>query len=392
MKINQEKTYPLILVDDEDGFRMAVARRLSKRGFDPAEASSGQACLELLEQQPVSVVVLDVKMSGMDGIDTLKIIKQRYSKTQVILLTGNAAVSDGIEGIKSGAFDYLTKPVDLDHLTSKIGQALDLIRLAEEREAESVYRKKLEKKMVDTERLISLGTMSTGIAHEINNPLAIINESAGFMKLLLTSAELKNIPKRDALLTGITKIEKSVVRARKITHQLLGHVKKQGSVCLNIDIVQLVTDTLGLMKKEITDKKIDVTWETGGTSCMIWNDPYKIRQVLINLLDNAVHAVKKKGRIKLSIEEVANEIVLAIEDNGIGIPEENLGKIFDPFFTSKAFDEGTGLGLFVVHKILSSINGGIDVKSIVGKGSRFEIRLPVAGCLSGKNSFPDTGE
>ena len=366
----------LLLVDDEEGFRSAIARRLSKRGMDPIQASGGEECLSILEKEPMDVVVLDVKMPGISGIDVLKAIKQEFKKLQVILLTGNAAISDGIEGIKSGAFDYLTKPVEIDHLVYKIKQAFEIIQLEEEKQRELEYRAKLEKKMIDTERLASLGTMSTGIAHEINNPMAIINESAGFMKQLINTPEMSRFTQKDALMMGIEKIEKSIKRVRKITHQLLGHVKKQESQFSEINLKALLYETLGLLEKGIRDKQISVNWGIDKNKNIIWSDPYQIRQVLMNLLSNAVHAVKENGTIDLSTSETVDYFILEIKDNGIGIPKENLGKIFDPFFTTKSFDEGTGLGLFVAHKIISNLNGKIDVTSIVGVGTCFKIKMP----------------
>jgi len=366
----------VLLVDDEEGFRAAIARRLGKRGFVLMQASCGEDCLDILGKEPVDVVILDVKMPGISGIETLKIIKQNHETVQVILLTGNVAVSDGIEGIKSGAFDYLTKPVEIDHLVNKIKQAVDIIRLGKEKQEELEYRAKLEKKMIDTERLVSLGTLSTGIAHEINNPLAIINESAGFIKEVINTPEMSGFPKKDALLMGLEKIEKSVKRARKITHQLLGHVKKQDSQFSKVNLVELLTDTLALLKKEMEDKQITINWEIDKKSNVFWSDPYQIRQVLINLLNNAVYALKEKGSITLSIGETDDTIILEIKDNGMGIPKEHMGKIFDPFFTTKSFDEGTGLGLFVVHKIISDLCGTIEVESALGKGTSFIITLP----------------
>lgn len=376
MNNGNDDTLGLLLVDDEDGFRTTIAKRLGKRGFVPMQASSGEECLDIVGRKPVDVVVLDVKMPGMSGIDTLKAIKQAYKKIQVILLTGNITVSDGIEGIKSGAFDYLTKPVEIDHLVNKIKQAFEMIRLEEEKQKELEYRAKLEKKMIDTERLVSLGTMSTGIAHEINNPLAIINESAGFMKQVIIQPETSRIPQKEALLMGIEKIEKSVKRARKITHQLLGHVKKQKSQISEVDLKALLSETLGLLEREVEEKNIQINWKTDKKKKVLWSDPYQIRQILINLLSNAVHAVTKNGAITLSLWETDVDINLEIKDNGIGIPKKNLGKIFDPFFTTKPFDEGTGLGLFVVHKIISSLNGEIMVESTLGRGSSFVIKLP----------------
>ncbi|WP_291345946.1 response regulator [Desulfobacula sp.] len=366
----------LLIVDDEEGFRRTIAKRLAKRGLKPVQASGGEECLGILKQNPMDVVVLDVKMPGISGIDTLRLIKQEFEKIQVILLTGNVAVSDGIEGIKSGAFDYLTKPVEIDHLVNKIKQAFEMTRLEEEKQKEFEYRAKLEKKMIDTERLASIGTMSTGIAHEINNPLAIINESAGFMKQVVSSPEMSMFSQKDALLMGIEKIEKSIKRARKITHQLLGHVKKPESKFSEVNLKALLYETFGLLKREIKNKQININWEIDKKKNIVWSDPYQIQQVLMNLLSNAVHALSENGSITLSTREIYEDIILEIKDTGIGIPKENLGKIFDPFFTTKSFDEGTGLGLFVVHKIISNLNGKIDVSSTVGECTCFQLSLP----------------
>jgi signal transduction histidine kinase len=377
MENKTDEKIRVLLVDDETGFRRTIAKRLGKRQMAVIQASNGEGCMEILEKEPVDVVVLDVKMPGMDGIETLKAIKQAYSrKIQVILLTGNAAVGDGIEGIKAGAFDYLTKPVEIDHLINKIMQANDIIRFEAEKQKEQDYRSNLEKKMINTERLASLGTMSTGIAHEINNPLAIINESAGYMKQVIQSTEMTGFSKKVALLTGIEKIEKSIKRARKITLQLLGHVKQQTSQIGECNMKALLIETLSLLKKELDDKNIIIKWEMDPEETTIWSDPYKIRQVFMNLLSNAIHATQKNGSIILSGYKTDSDVIIKIKDNGIGIPKENLRKIFDPFFTTKSFDEGTGLGLFVVHKIISALNGEIQLKSEVGKGTCFTIRLP----------------
>jgi signal transduction histidine kinase len=137
-----------------------------------------------------------------------------------------------------------------------------------------------------------------------------------------------------------------------------------------------VYEILGLLKKEIKDKQISINWETQNDKIIIWSDPYQIRQVLINLLNNAVHALAKNGSISISFHEIKSDIILEIKDNGVGIPKDNLRKIFDPFFSTKSFDEGTGLGLFVVHKIIDGLDGKIEVTSEVGRGTCFRIKLP----------------
>ena len=118
----------LLLVDDEDEFRQTVAKRLARRGMVAEQAADGAECLSLLAQKIIDVVVLDVKMPGLSGIEVLRQIADKYPKTEVILLTGHATASDGVEGIKCGAFDYLTKPIELEHLFNKICQCYETIQ------------------------------------------------------------------------------------------------------------------------------------------------------------------------------------------------------------------------------------------------------------------------
>lgn len=366
----------VLLVDDEDQFRQTVARRLERRDMRVAQAPDGQACIAKLAKGGVDVVVLDVRMPGISGIDTLKTIRRTHGEIQVIILTGNAAVSDGVDGIKAGAFDYLAKPVDMDHLANKIRQAWEMTRLETARKQEAALRNRLEQKMVDAERLMSLGTISTGIAHEINNPLAVINESAGYMKQILERPALDGLDEKASLAKGIEKIENSIQRARKITHQLLGYVKKQGSDVAKVDILLLLEDSLDLLHLGIEDKEARVVWQIDPDHRFIKSDPYQIRQVLINLLNNALDALPQKGCITLSTKGSDKTVCFMVQDNGGGIPKENLNKIFDPFFTSKPFDQGTGLGLFVVHRILETLGGTVSVDSVPGKGTRFTVCLP----------------
>ncbi|HBF42182.1 MAG TPA: hybrid sensor histidine kinase/response regulator [Desulfobacteraceae bacterium] len=366
----------LLLVDDEEEFRHTIAKRLIKRGFAPEEAKNGEECLSILDKRTMDVVVLDVKMPGMNGLEVLDYIKKNYSKTEVILLTGHATTQDGVEGIKNGAFDYLNKPIELEHLLGKIKQAYEKVRREGEKLREAEFREKMEQQMISTERLASLGTLAAGVAHEINNPLAIIKESAGWMKLILEKEELKDMPRRQDFGMALDKIEKGIERAKKITIQLLGVARKDDSVMTEVNLEELVDEAVQMVHREALNKDIEIHRESDSSSCIIWSDPYRLRQVLINLLTNAIHATGSGGKIVVIIEGDDEKVCLTVKDTGQGIPRENLKRIFEPFFSTKSPGEGTGLGLFVTRGIIEKLCGTIEVESRLGQGSDFSIELP----------------
>ncbi len=366
----------LLLVDDETDFRAPLKKRLGKRGFIILEAGNGDECQKVMADAPVDVVVLDVKMPGMSGIEVLEWIRENYQNTEVILLTGHASASDGVEGIKKGAFDYLTKPVEFEHLVQKIGQAVEKRRREQEKKQEAEFKARMEQQMITTERLASLGTLSTGIAHEIDNPLAIIKESAEYMRILLNKEEHAQLPRKPDFENAIGKIETAIERAKRITHQLLGFVRKPETFFTQTDLKVLVAETVEFAGKEAENKGIKIVRDVEKANGVIWSDPYEIRQVLFNLLTNAIAAVGSDGTITVSLKDTDSRVMFSVEDTGEGIPKENLEKIFEPFFTTKPPGKGTGLGLYVTCGIINRLGGKIDITSRVGKGTRFSVTLP----------------
>jgi signal transduction histidine kinase len=373
---NQIKTVRLLLVDDEDRFRQTIAKRLAKRGITSDQAADANECLSILKKKPMDVVVLDVKMPGMSGIEALQHIKDNYPNTEVILLTGHATTSDGVEGIKAGAFDYLMKPIELEHLYNKILQAKEKILRSEAEQKEIDYRKKIEQQMIVAERLASIGTLAAGVAHEINNPLAIIRESSGWMKQLLAKKELEDMPRRQDLENALDKIEKSIERASRITHQLLGFARKPEYAISEVNLAELIEEAIQLIEHEIKKRNITVIHKTASSPATIWSAPSELRQAFLNLLTNAAHAIDSDGSITISMEDMGEQLAIRISDSGKGIPKENMDKIFEPFFSTKSPGEGTGLGLFVTRGIIEKLGGTIKAESTIGQGTRFCVRLP----------------
>ena len=372
----------VLLVDDEKDFRQILAKRLKRRGIHVREADRGETALQMLAESPVDVVILDVKMPGMDGIECLRRIKETQDLTEVIMLTGHADIQGGVEGIKAGAFDYLSKPVELEHLVRKIKQAFHKIqRILAEKEAHA-FKEQVQQRMVVAERLVALGTMASGVAHEINNPLAVIQDSAGWLQQILEKPEMQAMPRREDFKKGLDRIITAVKRAGKITQQLLQAVKTQTtemadpSTFVEVNLKNLSDEAITLVGPEASLKNIAVLLESPEPDPVAWTDPLQLLQVLLNLLSNSIQATKEGGQVVIRLDTSLEEAKIIVTDTGCGISKENISRIFEPFFTTKEADQGTGMGLYVSWGIITSLGGLITVESEVDKGTTFIITLP----------------
>lgn len=368
----------LLLVDDETVFLKTLADRLKKRGVSALTADCGHRCLDLLDAHPMDVVILDVKMPDLDGLEVLDEIKRHYPETEVILLTGHGSMEDGVIGIKEGAFDYLTKPVELDHLLKKIRQAHEKKSRDEEKKREEIRRRAMEKQLLAAERLAALGVLASGVAHEINNPLSIIQEWNGLLRMLLQD-EGRDFPLREEFEKGFEKMDMAVTRAKQITHKLLGNVQKQTEQVQDIHPGDLIERTIKLLGNEVSKRQKPIVQLSKTCPASFRADPYPIQQVLLNILNNALDATREMGTITCRISRGENQLVVfEIEDTGVGMSPEVMAKIFDPFFTTKPTGEGIGLGLHVSRNILEKLGGTIDVQSTPGHGSIFTVSLGLA--------------
>lgn len=371
-----ERRIRILIVDDESGFRETLARRLEKRGAVVNQAAGGEEALTSLTREPVDVVLLDVRMPGMDGLSVLTHIRQEHPDTEVILITGNVNTQEGVAGIKAGAFDYLTKPIEIEHLVSKIRQAFDKLIRAQEQAREARFRVRMEQQLVAADRLAALGTLSAGTAHEINNPLAIINDAAGWLKSRVSKDETIREETRKDIELALDKIDSSVKRARRITHQLLSFSRQADAMIKEFNLSELAVEVVDLTRKIASDHQAEVTAACEVKDMRLWSDPYQLRQVLINLVTNGLQAVGPGGVVELVITGDEKEAIAVIKDNGPGIPSENLERIFEPFFTTKPPGEGTGLGLSVSRGIIEKLGGRIEVESKLGTGTTFKVMLP----------------
>jgi two-component system NtrC family sensor kinase len=238
---------------------------------------------------------------------------------------------------------------------------------------------KSDEVMVHESKMAALGKMAAGVAHEINNPLAVIAEEAGWMKDLLKEEDVANSPNFREYQETIKKIEYHVERVKKVTHRLLGFARRMEPTEEKVLVNDVLEECFGFLENEARYRNISVNRDLAPNLPTIASDSSQLQQVFLNILNNAIDAMGKDGSITLTTfhKPDTQQVVIKISDAGPGIPKDVLAKIFDPFFTTKEVGKGTGLGLSISYSIIEKLGGTITVDSEVGQGTTFTISLPV---------------
>lgn len=382
----------ILVVDDEALILDLAVMLLSTRGYEVITAKSGDECLATVEREKPSLVLLDYMMPGMDGMTTLREMRQRFPDTYVIMLTGKGNEQIAVEVMKAGAADYILKPFRNQNLIERIENVLRIrrieihnreLRLERERLLNQIegWNSELERRVAEktlelerahaeimqAEKLATLGHFAAGMAHEIRNPLNAISLFAQILKPVLAS---------DSERAGyIDKLLGEVDRIDDILIQLLASSKRPRGTIQSISLQEVIERTLtGLNEQlEVHDIKLDRELETGLPPIMA--NSAEVEQIFTNLFTNAIYEMRKGGRLGVRLARDRDRLQIEVSDTGPGIPPENLSKIFDPFFTTKP--KGTGFGLSVVLRIVKTYHGHIKAKSEIGQGTVFQIEFPV---------------
>jgi len=420
----------VLVVDDELGPRESM-RMILKPKHNVFTAEDGATALRTIEERPIDLVTLDLKMRGMQGIEVLKEIKKNNPQIEVIIVTGFGTLKSATEAMKYGVKGYITKPYNLIEITSIVEKAIeerrfnlklrnffketlfsdtthfpeevesDLPPLAENVPEEiefsedildvSEYKIKkmreiqddvsrenavLEEKLMRSERLALVGQMAAGYAHELNNSLTTM---LGYTELVHNVINA-NYPELRELLGKITTITNQTQRASQLSQNLLDISRKKSSEREPTDVHKLIEQVLAYTEYRVHAQGLKVVRDFEPTLPRISVDPRRVEQVFLNLILNACHAMAKGGTLSITARQVQREmgsvVQLAFADNGHGIAEQNLKEIFDPFFSTKAGTGGTGLGLFISRKIVESYQGTIGVASEENKGTTFTVEFP----------------
>jgi two-component system NtrC family sensor kinase len=230
------------------------------------------------------------------------------------------------------------------------------------------------RQMEHSQKLSSIGRLAAGVAHEINNPLAIINEKAGLMKDLVSFKQ--DFPDQDRFLNLIAAIIRSVERCRGITHRMLGFARRMEVKIEELDVNSIIQETIGFLVNEARYRNVEIVHELDPALPRIQSDQGQLQQVFLNVLNNSLQAVPDGGKILVATQNRDEEtIAISVVDNGCGMSEETLKHIFEPFFTTKK-KSGTGLGLSITYGIVKRLGGDIDVMSKVNEGTTMTFILP----------------
>ena len=422
-----ERPATILIVDDEANNRNVLCAQLASDGYELLTAASGEEALALVDRRLPDLIVLDAMMPGISGFDLAEILKSepRTQAIPIIMLTALGDSDSRLTALTNGAEEFLTKPVARAELQARIRNLLKLKRhqdeladhsaqlageVAEREQALAGANQQLvdmANQLLHAERLASIGQLTAGVAHEINNPIGFVNSNLGTLKgyvkdlvrmlrayeathaaspcdaqaaakLQQLRAELEldyvcdDAPQLIAeSLDGVTRVRRIVGDLKNFAHA------GQNPAWELADVHECLDSTLNIANNEIK-YKAQVERDYGDLP-LVECVPSQINQVFLNLLVNAAQAIPEgtSGTITVRTSHTPDEVRIEISDTGSGIAPEHLPQIFAPFFTTKPQGSGTGLGLSLSLGIVQKHGGRIEVTSQTGHGTTFSVVLPI---------------
>ncbi|HTV39619.1 MAG TPA: ATP-binding protein [Candidatus Sulfotelmatobacter sp.] len=390
---------PVALIADDEPDMQHFLRTELERDYDIIEAVDGVQALEKTELFLPDVVLLDMMMPEMDGLDVCKAMRAREATAgiPVILLTARADEETKFDALQMGANDFLAKPFSATELHARIKNLVDSHdyqrKLSKQNHAltsaiEQI--KETETQLVQSEKLASLGRLSAGIIHEINNPLNFA--TTGIFAL---RNKAKNLPvaEKAQFEEILNDVDEGLRRVRNIVSDLRVFTHPESGPAESVDVAEAVNASLRFLSSEWKTKvRIENSIVPGQVAQATRN---KMVHILVNLLQNSLDALSDKkfesGEPTIWIEGRVQEgkSIVVVRDNGTGIEQKNIAKIFDPFFTTKDVGEGMGLGLSICHRIARGYDGHINVRSEPGQFCEFTVDFPEKPCKAKAEDVAD---
>ncbi len=365
----------LLLVDDEPGIRKMMSLDLSSDGYQVFTAEDGKKGLELFEREKPAVVLTDLKMPGMDGIELLRRIKEKSPETEVIVITGHGDMDLAIRSLQLAASDFITKPVNPEALEVALSRAQERLALRAELNA---YTRELEQRVADAtakvvaaERLAAVGQTVSSLVHSIKNMLSGLKGGAYLLK------EGREQQCDRMMDHGMEMLQRNLRRVQNLVYDLLTLAKPRQPKLEEIAAGELLSEAVDLLMPMAEEKEVELILEPSPEEVTVHVDRKAILDSLVNLICNALDAAatRSEGKVWVRVKSGREEVAFEVEDNGPGLDEEALAHIFDGFYSSKGA-AGTGLGLMVTQKNAREHGGRVDYDNRPGRGVTFWLVLP----------------
>lgn len=376
----------ILIVENSESDALLTVQELKRNGYDPTyeRVDTMEKMVAAISRKRWDIVIADYPMPQFSGLAAIRLIREAGLDLPVIIVSGAIGEETAVSAMKAGASDYVMKD-NLARLGAAIQRELrDASDRRERRKAEAALRRteeeliEAQKNLVQSEKLAALGRFSSGIAHELKNPLGIVLGGIEFLEVKMKGGDKETR-------TVVSKIKNAALRAAQIVDDILKFAKPSELRLDNMDPNELVREALSLFQYGITSRNIEIDTQYSPEHMEIRVDKNRIQQVLFNLLANAVEALDGEGSVRVSVSKHARTAayplgfcVIEVADTGIGISPENLHRLFEPFFTTKRDQKGTGLGLSVAKSIVERHNGDLKIESEMGRGTRAKVLLSLA--------------
>lgn len=364
--MEQTKEGLIIIVDDNADVLGFITTLLTTRGFQTLSYDNAADALEYLRQNGADLVLSDITMPAVSGLVLLERIRELDPDMPVILMTGFTDFDNAVDAVKMRAFDFILKPFRNEQLIRSVEKALTYVRLLR---TEKDYRHLLEEYTREIEALVAERTVSLlalTIADKIRNPATVIGLTC--KKILEGQEDADRI--REHLATIVAEAEK--LDAIVLQFQTL--LKNKKSLFFYLDVNDIVRAAVSATQKEAAAGGLQLVVNLSELPLRINAEKNLMQVALTHVIRNAIAATPRGGTVTISTSQVADAAVVTIIDTGCGIPGDALGRIFDPFFSTKEYSFGMGLPL--VRQIVTEHMGKVDVESLPGRGTTFRITLP----------------
>lgn len=357
----------VVVIDDDYAMRLSCGKILTKMGLRAETFGDGTHGLEGVANLKPDMVVVDLKMPGISGIEVVARVHEIDPQIVIVVITGYATIDTAVQAMKCGAYDFLPKPFSPDELRLIVNRGLERRRLALASQRQELERTLLKRRFV------------TFVSHQLRTPLAAIHQYLDVMQHLDQAGDSEG-RRREWLGRCLARIEE----LQDLIADWLTLARVEGGTLfrerIKVDLGQIIPGILNAYEPAAAEENVSLAAHLADNGLFVWGDRNCLHVLFDNLITNAIKYNKPGGTVTVSGARSDGEVVIGVADTGVGIPEKYQPFLFDEFFRVK--DEGvkktagTGLGLHISKKIVSEMGGTIDVESQAGAGSTFWVRLP----------------